>query len=549
MLAKLADRSTANGQMAAAGEKSLSGCGAALAWELSLVTFSQTAREGWPDGAPGGNTHSQTLLSMDVEILSRIQFAFTIAFHYIYPPLSIGLGLCLVIMEGMWLKTRNPLYHSMAWFWTKVFALTFAIGVASGIVMEFEFGTNWATYSRFVGDVFGSALAAEGIFAFFLESGFLAVLLFGWDKVGPKMHFFSTCMVCLGAHFSAIWIVVANSWQQTPAGHHWEVAGQVFPAEYRIPPELIFQSRAVIDNFWGMVFNPSSMDRLGHVILGCYLAGGTLVMSVAAYYLLKGKHKEFATASLKIGLVVTTLAALAQLFSGHRSGEIVAEHQPSKLAAMEGLWETTDNAGLTLFGWVDAKNERTIGPQIPGMLSWLAHGDTNAEVIGLDQFAPEDRPNVFWVFQFFHIMVAIGFALILITLVGVLYWWRGWLFDTDRKATRIFLWVLVLTVLLPQIANQFGWFAAEMGRQPWIVWEQLRTSDGLSAVVTAEAVLFSLIGFALIYSLLFALFIFLLNSKIHYGPTPYAEAAAEIPEIWKQRRERAEGEFGKDDNP
>ena len=196
---------------------------------------------------------------MDVLTLSRIQFTLTISFHYIYPPLSIGLGVMLVIMEGLWLKTRKPIYHQMARFWTKVFALTFAIGVATGIVMEFEFGTNWATYSRYVGDVFGSALAAEGIFAFFLESGFLAVLLFGWDKVGRKMHFFATCMVCLGAHFSAIWIVVANSWMQTPAGFH--IVGEGMKA------------RAEITDFWAMVFNPSSMDRLFHTLCGAWQAG------------------------------------------------------------------------------------------------------------------------------------------------------------------------------------------------------------------------------------------------------------------------------------
>ena len=193
---------------------------------------------------------------MDVLLLSRIQFALTISFHYLYPPLSIGLGVMLVIIEGFWLKTRHPLYHQMARYFTRIFALTFAIGVATGIVMEFEFGTNWATYSRFVGDVFGSALAAEGIFAFFLESGFLAVLLFGWDKVGPKLHFFSTCMVCLGAHFSAVWIVVANSWMQTPAGFH--LAGEGL------------KRRAEITDFWAMVFNPSSMERLGHVLCGAW---------------------------------------------------------------------------------------------------------------------------------------------------------------------------------------------------------------------------------------------------------------------------------------
>ncbi|HEX7357971.1 MAG TPA: cytochrome ubiquinol oxidase subunit I, partial [Ignavibacteriaceae bacterium] len=236
---------------------------------------------------------------MDVEILSRIQFAFTIAFHYIYPPLSIGIAIILVIMEGMYLKTKDKFYENMTKFWVKVFALTFAVGVATGIVMEFEFGTNWATYSRFVGDVFGSALAAEGIFAFFLESGFLAVLVFGWEKVGPRMHFFSTIMVSLGSMFSAVWIVVANSWQQTPAGFH--VVGEGINA------------RAEITDFWAMVFNPSSVDRLSHVLSGCWLAGAFLIISVSAYYLLKGRHVRFAKSSIKIALVVVMIASLFQL--------------------------------------------------------------------------------------------------------------------------------------------------------------------------------------------------------------------------------------------
>lgn len=239
---------------------------------------------------------------MDVEILARFQFALTIMFHYIYPTFSIGLSLIMVIMEGLYLKTKDPLYMQMAKFWTKVFALTFAIGVATGIVMEFEFGTNWATYSKYVGDVFGSALAAEGVFAFFLESGFLAILLFGWDRVKPKMHFFATLMVSLGAHFSAIWIIVANSWMQTPAGYH--IVGEGLNA------------RAEITDFWAMVFNPSSMDRLGHAVIGCWLAGAFLVISVSAYYILKSKHLDFAKRSLKIALTVASVAIVLQAFSG-----------------------------------------------------------------------------------------------------------------------------------------------------------------------------------------------------------------------------------------
>ncbi len=438
-------------------------------------------------------------VGMDVLTLARIQFGATVAFHYIYPPLSIGLGVLLVVMEGLWLKTKNPVYHQMARFWTKVFALTFAIGVATGIVMEFEFGTNWATYSRFVGDVFGSALAAEGIFAFFLESGFLAVLLFGWDKVSRKVHFFSTCMVCLGAHFSAVWIVVANSWMQTPAG-------------YKIVPHNGVQ-RAEITDFWQLVFNPSSMDRLFHVLCGAWQAGAFLVVSVSAWYLLKKRHLDFARASLKVGLTVALTASLLQLVSGHISAQGVAKNQPAKLAAFEGLYNTTSNAPLTLAGWVDEKSERVVGIQVPGMLSFLAHNDVYATVIGLNNYAREDRPPVQASFQFFHGMVGIGFAMIAIAALGFLYFRHGSLHER-----RWLLWILVFSVLGPQIANQLGWFAAEVGRQPWIVYGLMRTPAGLSAVVKANAVLASLILFTFIYFLLFAVFIYLLNDKIQHGP-------------------------------
>ena len=438
---------------------------------------------------------------MDVLTLSRIQFTLTISFHYIYPPLSIGLGMLLVLMEGLWLKTHNPVYHQMARFWTKMFALTFAIGVATGIVMEFEFGTNWATYSRYVGDVFGSALAAEGIFAFFLESGFLALLLFGWDKVGRTLHFFATCMVCLGAHFSAIWIVVANSWMQTPAGFH--IVGEGMKA------------RAEITDFWAMVFSPSSMDRLFHTLCGAWQAGAFLVVSVSAWYLLKKRHLDFARASLRIGLIVGLAASLLQLVSGHTSAQGVAKNQPAKLAAFEGLYETTSNAPLTMFGWVDEKNEKVIGPQIPGLLSFLAHNHRGEPVTGLREAAPgpKDRPPVNFTFQVFHLMVAIGFGMIAIAGLGFLYFWRGSLFEK-----RWLLWLLVLSVLGPQIANQAGWFAAEVGRQPWIVQGLLRTSEGLSAVVKANTVLASIILFSAVYVLLFAVFVYLLNDKIQHGP-------------------------------
>jgi len=436
---------------------------------------------------------------MDVLLLARLQFAFTIAFHYLFPPLSIGLGLILVLMEGLWLATKNPVYHQMARFWTRVFALVFAIGVASGIVMEFQFGTNWAAYSRYVGDVFGSALAAEGIFAFFLESGFLALLLFGWDKVSPRLHFFSTCMVCLGAHFSAVWIVVANSWQQTPAGFH--IVGQGAAA------------RAEITDFWAMVFNPSSMDRLTHTLCGAWQAGAWMVVSVSAWYLLRGKHLDFARRSLKIGLVVALAASIFQLDTGHDSAVGVSQNQPAKLAAFEGHYATAP-ATLYLFGWVDEQGRQVrFGLGIPKMLSYLVYGDWEKPVKGLDAFAPGDRPPVNLVFQFYHIMVAVGLGLIALALFSVLQWWRGKLFEQ-----RWLLGILVLAVLGPQIANQFGWASAEVGRQPWIVYGLLRTSDALSKVVGGGAIVTSLALFSFVYALLFAVFLFLLNHKIQHGP-------------------------------
>lgn len=437
---------------------------------------------------------------METEILARIQFAFTVAFHYIYPPLSIGIGLLLVLFEGTYLKTKNEIYHELARFWTKIFALTFGIGVVTGIVMEFEFGTNWAVYSRYVGDVFGSALAAEGIFAFALESGFLGVLLFGWNRVKPWVHFVATVGVFLGSMFSAVWIVVANSWQQTPAGFH--IVGEGLNA------------RAEITDFWAMVFNPSSIERLTHVWLGAFLAGAFLVLSVHAYYLVKNKHVELSQKAFKMALVVATVFSLGQLLTGHASAEGVAVNQPAKLAALEGHYPANDKADMYLFGWVDNEKQEVKGLKIPGGLSFLLHQDFNAPVTGLNSFDRADRPSqVNAVFQFYHIMIAIGMILIALTVYASLAWIRGKLFQ-HKWLLIAFIWA----VFLPQIANQAGWFAAEMGRQPWVVYGLLRTSEAFSQSVTANQILFSLIMFFTIYALLFALFIYLLNKKIQTGP-------------------------------
>jgi len=473
---------------------------------------------------------------MDVVLLSRLQFALTIMFHYLFPPLTIGLGLVLVYLDGMWLRTREAIYGQAARFWTRIFALNFALGVASGIVMEFQFGTNWATYSRFVGDVFGSALAAEGIFAFFLESGFLAVLVFGWERVGPRMHFFSTCMVALGSIFSAVWIVVANSWQQTPAGHHivplmrdgepWVIGGETL-------------MRAEIVDFWAMVLNPSSLHRLTHVLLGCFIMGSFFVMSVAAWYLLRGRHRDFAERSFKGALMLGTAASLSIAVSGHFQASNVYEHQPAKLAAFEGHFRTGP-ADLTILGIPDAEAETVHGAlALPGGLSWLLYGDPDAPVVGLDRFRPEDRPPVAIPFATYHLMVGLGVGFIALSLTACFFWWLGSLFRQ-----RWLLWIFVFAVLGAVAANQAGWVAAEVGRQPWIVHppvprdaqgelvlgpegvveydtsQALRTTDGVSRAVEAEQVAASLVLFGLIYLMLGAVWIFLLNEKIQKGPEP-----------------------------
>ena len=435
---------------------------------------------------------------METEILARVQFALTIAFHYIYPPLSIGLGLLMVVFKGIYLRTGKKEYDTLARFWTRIFSLTFGLGVATGIVMEFEFGTNWATYSRYVGDIFGSALAAEGVFAFALESTCLGIVLFGWNKVKPIWHFLATLGVFLGSMCSAIWIVIANSWQQTPAGY--VIAGEGM------------QAKAVITDFWAMVFNPSSVDRIWHVWQGAFLAGIFLVLSVHAWYLLKGRHVEISKKAFKVTLIIATVVCLLQLVSGHSSADGVAQNQPEKLAAMEGHFQTGP-ADLYLFGWVDKQNEVTHGVKIPNGLSYMIHYDTAAPVTGLDQYPVEDRPGqVNAVFQFYHIMVAIGMFLIALTLYASFLLWRGKLYN-KRWLLHIFVW----SVLLPQIGNQVGWFAAEMGRQPWIVYKLLRTSEALSKSVSANQILFAIILFTVIYIILFALFIYLMNKKIVHG--------------------------------
>ncbi|MEW4489300.1 cytochrome ubiquinol oxidase subunit I [Thalassoglobus sp. JC818] len=471
--------------------------------------------------------------TVDVLFLSRLQFALTIMFHYLFPPLTIGLGIILVYLKWKHIRTDEAIYDAAARFWTKIFGLNFALGVVTGIVMEFEFGTNWAVYSRFVGDVFGSALAAEGIFAFFLESGFLSLLLFGWDRVGKWTHFFATLMVAIGGIFSSVWITVANSWQQTPAGHvirDHVINGHTF-------------QRAEIVDFWAVVFNPSSVQRLIHVWIGAFILGAFFVMSISAWYLLHKKHVEFAKRSFTGALMLATVSSLAQLVSGHFQADTVAEHQPAKLAAMEGVYHSTNGAESYIFGWPDDETETvkySLG--IPGGLSMLISGDPDSHVMGLNDLEETwGRPPVWLTFQAFHLMVGIGMLFILTTLYASFLHWRGTLFET-----RWLLWYFVFAVVLAFIANEVGWVSAEVGRQPWIVYPTivdgepvggLRTSEALSEVVRASQVLTSIIFFGMIYSLLFVLWIMLLHQKIKQGPDWPPSGTEEKEESVLRRKE------------
>jgi cytochrome d ubiquinol oxidase subunit I len=451
-----------------------------------------------------------------VFLLARVQFALTIMFHYIFPPLSIGLSTLMVFMEGLYLRTGDRQYHLMTKFWTKIFAANFAMGVATGIVMEFQFGTNWGGYARYVGDIFGSALAAEGIFAFFLESGFLAVLVFGWDRVSPRMHFVATVMVAFGSLFSAVWIVIANSWQQSPVGSH----------VVTVPV-----TRAVLDDFWAVILSRTSLVRLLHTVLGAFIQGAFFVMSIAAWYVLRGRHLDFAKRSFTIALVFGTVSSLAMMLSGHIQARTVAQTQPAKLAAFEGHFHTGDGGTpLYLVGLPDPDEGRVkYGIAMPGGLSFLVYDNFTTPVAGLDKFRTDDRPPVVMSFTMFHLMVGLGTLFVGLTLLASYFRWRGTLFEK-----RWLLWIFVVAVGGTYVANQAGWVAAEVGRQPYVVYPEvkanddgsftmeggLRTEQGLSSakVVTADKVLASIVMFSVVYVLLFAVWVYVLNSKIQHGP-------------------------------
>ncbi len=436
---------------------------------------------------------------METEILHRIQFGLNLTFHYIYPPLSIGLSLALIFFEGFYLITKKKIWENITLFWIRVFALTFALGVASGIPLVFSFGTNWARYSAFIGDVLGSALAAEGLFAFTMEAGALGILLFGWNRVSKKTHFMALLLVSFGAHFSGLWITCVNSWMQTPAGFKIVGSGT--------------EARAVVTDFWAMMFNPSSVDRLTHVIFGCWLAGIFLVISISAYYYLKKRHMEFARVTIRIALMLAGVVLILQLISADSTARGVAKNQPSKLAAIEGIYKTQDYTAMNLIGWVNKKDKTVKGIKVPGLLSFLVFRNFAKPVEGLDKIPADEQPPVQIVFQTYHMMIYMWSLMVLGTMVG-LYMMRKKKLENAKWTLRF----LVISVAFPQVANLVGWMTAEIGRQPWVVWKLLRTQHGISPGIVASQVLASLIMLATIYCFLLATFLFLLDRKIKHGP-------------------------------
>lgn len=464
---------------------------------------------------------------LDPVLLGRIQFTLTAVYHFIFVPLSIGIGLIMAIFETKAFRSGSEKDAAAARFWVKLFIVTFAVGVATGITMEFSFGTNWADYSRFVGDIFGAPLAAEALLAFFLESVFLGVLLFGRGRVGKKFYLASAWLVWFGSCLSALWILIANSWMQTPAGAELAADG----------------SRAVITDFLAAAFNPSTLPRYGHTVMALLVMGAFVAMAIGGYYLLKKRHQDFAMKAIKIGSIVGIVATCGLLFFAHSSAVEVAEEQPTKLAMMEGMYDS-EVPPLYAFGWVDEESQEVLSPiAIPGGTSFLATGTWDTEYMGLNELAEteqyadlsvEDLP-VNLVFQSYHLMVML-FGLILITVVLALIFQRG----GKLKDKRWLQCLLFVSPLFPFFAIVTGWVTAEIGRQPWVVYPStsgpegvsLLTSDAISQSVSSVEVLVTIVLFTLIYLFIFVAYVRIVAHFIKKGPddgeavAPAADAKA-----------------------
>jgi len=434
---------------------------------------------------------------MDVILLARIKFFMTIAFHFVFPTITIGLAWLLVAAEWMGWKRKDPIYDQIGKFFGKLFGLTFALGVATGLVMVFQFGTNWSQYSRFVGDIFGAPLAAEAVFAFFMESTFLGLYLFGRQRVSRGVHVFSIFMVALGATISAFWIIVANSWMQTPAGY------------------VLANGRAELVDFWAATFNPSTLPRFFHTLTATLIAGSFFMAGIAAYYLLKKPADLFARKAMKLAVIFGVSVSLLQVFPfGHWHGRQVAETQPEKFAAIMGIYSTETSAPVVLFAVPFDKPPELKGRiQIPGLLSWLAFGDINAPIKGIDEFPRDEVPPLFLTFVSYHNMVALGMLFILLMGLAAFYLWKDTLWE-KKWLLRAILW----SIPLPVIASQLGWIAAEVGRQPWIVYRLLRTEHAVSVNVLAETVLLVIILFFILYAAMGFTYIYLVAKKVKEGP-------------------------------
>ena len=434
-------------------------------------------------------------------LLDRIQFAFTISFHYLFPQLTMGLAFLIVLMKGIALATDKDVYSQGARFFARIFAINFAVGVVTGIPMEFQFGTNWARFSAFAGGVIGQTLAMEGLFAFFLESSFLGLFIFGERRLGRKLHFVSAVLVFVGSWISGYLIVATNAWMQNPVAYQLAADGSV-----------------QLTSFWGLLFNPWVGWQYAHTMAGAVVTASFVMAAIGAFYVLSDSHATHGRVFLRLGVIAGALATIFVLFpSGDGQGKVVASKQPVTLAAMEGLFKTKEGAELILIGQPDMEKLDIDNPiHVPKMLSFLTYYRWNAEVQGLDAFPRADWPdNVPLLYYAYHIMVGLGTFFLAIMAAAVYLLWKRKLFTT-----RPFLWVLLLSFPFPYIANTAGWMTAELGRQPWIIYGLLRTAQGTSSLVSAGSATFTLLGFLGMYFVIGVLFLSLVVREIHRGPLP-----------------------------
>ena len=445
---------------------------------------------------------------MDVVQLSRIQFALTISFHFIFPSITIGLAGLIAMTETLRWRTKREVYDRMSVFLTKLFAVTFVIGVVSGIVMEFQFGTNWSTFSGYVGDIFGAPLAAEGVFAFFLESAFVGLILFGRDRVSSTVRWIAGLLVALGTLMSAFWILVANSFMQTPAGYSCSPDPACGPTTTKL----------VLTDFWAAVFNPSTLERFFHTVSACYVAGSFFLMGISAWYVLRNRHLEIAKLSLRMAIVIAFVGSGLMFVSGDLQTREVQANQPLKFAAMEGICKTENGAALTLIAVPPGQDcaANAGGIAVPNGLSAMSDLDPNGQIKGLDQESDTSLwPPVATTFVGFHLMVAVGSLMLLLMLIGVFFLWRR-----SVETHRWWLRAAVLAIPLPILAIELGWMVAEVGRQPWIVQGLMKTTAGVSPGVSSTDVAVSLVGIVLMYALLFSLWLYSLGREIARGPEP-----------------------------